>query len=172
MTDPSAIADSIAAAGLTLRPIADADLPFLERVYGGTRAQELALVGWSEAQQAAFVHQQFEAQHQYYQQHYPGAAFSVVLLRGRPVGRLYLERWRDQIRIIDIALLAEFQRQSIGSTLLRAILSEGRRLELPVTIHVERFNPALRLYERLGFGLVEDKGVYLLLEKHPDAGTA
>ena len=34
-----------------------------------------------------------------------------------------------------------------------------------MTIHVERFNPALRLYERLGFSVAEDKGVYLLLER-------
>jgi hypothetical protein len=32
-----------------------------------------------------------------------------------------------------------------------------------VTIHVERMNPALRLYERLGFALAEDRGVYLFL---------
>jgi hypothetical protein len=36
-----------------------------------------------------------------------------------------------------------------------------------VTIRVERFNPALRLYERLGFSVAEDKGVYLLLEWSP-----
>jgi hypothetical protein len=29
---------------------------------------------------------------------------------------------------------------------------------------VERFIPALRLYERLGFREIEDKGVYLFLE--------
>jgi hypothetical protein len=37
-----------------------------------------------------------------------------------------------------------------------------------LSIHVERFNPALRLYERLGFREVEDKGVYLLMQRVPD----
>ncbi|RYZ82691.1 MAG: GNAT family N-acetyltransferase, partial [Proteobacteria bacterium] len=34
----------------------------------------------------------------------------------------------------------------------------------PLSIHVERLNPALRLYQRLGFQMIEDKGVYLLRE--------
>jgi hypothetical protein len=41
---------------------------------------------------------------------------------------------------------------------------EARASAKPLRIHVERFNPALRLYERLGFRQVEDKGVYLFLE--------
>ena len=31
-------------------------------------------------------------------------------------------------------------------------------------IHVERFNPALRLYARLGFRQIDDRGVYLFME--------
>jgi ribosomal protein S18 acetylase RimI-like enzyme len=33
-----------------------------------------------------------------------------------------------------------------------------------VTIHVEVFNPALRLYERLGFKKVAENGPYHLME--------
>ena len=68
---------------------------------------------------------------------------------------------------MDIALLPEFRNHGIGSTLLEQILEEGRNRNLPVTIHVERFNPALHLYERLGFRQIEDKGVYLLMECAP-----
>jgi hypothetical protein len=38
----------------------------------------------------------------------------------------------------------------------------------PLRIHVERFNPALRLYERLGFRQIDDRGVYLFLEWRGD----
>jgi len=34
---------------------------------------------------------------------------------------------------------------------------------------VERFNPALRLYQRLGFRHVEDQGPYYLMEWRPGA---
>lgn len=152
---------------LTLRPVTPDDLPFLQRVYAGTRMDELALTDWDEAHKTAFIEMQFSAQHEYYTKNYRGAQFQIVVLNGEPIGRLYVDRWADQIRIIDIALLPEQRGRGVGSELLKQILDEGRRLNLPVTIHVERFNPALHLYERLGFQLLEDKGVYWLLKWTP-----
>ena len=58
-----------AAAGLTFRPIADADLPFLARLYASTRMEELAVTDWSDAQKTAFLQSQFDAQHAHYQKH-------------------------------------------------------------------------------------------------------
>jgi imidazolonepropionase-like amidohydrolase len=55
--------------------------------------------------------------------------------------------------------------------LIARLLAEATAAGLPVTIHVERENPALRLYARLGFRLAEDKGVYLFLERPPAAGA-
>ena len=157
---------------ITLRPIEPDDEEFLYRVYAGTREVELAQVDWDAAQKEAFLHMQFTAQHQYYQEHYAGAAFQVILADGRPAGRLYVARWLDEIRIVDIALLPEYRNAGIGTALLRDLLAEGARAGKPVSIHVERFNPALRLYERLGFTSIADKGVYLLLEWAPAARSA
>ena len=153
---------------LTLRPIADDDRDLLYRVYASTREDELAQVAWDEDQKAAFLRMQFDAQYSYYAEHYPNAQFQVILLNGEPIGRLYLERRAREIRIVDIALLPEYRNRGIGSALLHEILAEGQRAGLPVTIHVECFNPALRLYERLGFRKLEDKGVYYFMEKPPD----
>lgn len=151
-----------------LRPITPADREFLYHVYASTRAEELAAVEWGAEQRQAFLRQQFEAQHAWYQQNYAGAAFDVVLADdGSAAGRLYVARWPREIRLIDVALLPEFRRHGLGSALLGDLLDEARRAGKPVTIHVERMNPALRLYERLGFRLKEDKGVYLFLEWSP-----
>ena len=68
---------------------------------------------------------------------------------------------------MDVALLPAYRGRGVGTQLLEQILAEGRQLNLPVTIHVERFNHALRLYERLGFRVEEDKGVYLFLKWTP-----
>jgi ribosomal protein S18 acetylase RimI-like enzyme len=68
------------------------------------------------------------------------------------------------MRIIDIALLPAWRGRGIGGRLLRGLQEEAAAGSKPLTIHVERMNPALRLYERLGFALREDKGVYLFLE--------
>jgi GNAT superfamily N-acetyltransferase len=125
------------------------------------------LVDWSTAQKEAFVQMQFRAQARFYKDNYPRAEYQVILLDGHPVGRLYIDRRVDEIRIIDIALLPEFRRRGIGSSLLNEILQEATTNRLPVAIHVERFNPALHLYERLGFCLAEDKGVYLFMKWFP-----
>lgn len=153
---------------VALRPAVAADEDFLRRVYGSTRATELELVDWDDGQKDAFVRMQFEAQRSYYEEHYAGASFDVVVVDGEPAGRLYVARWPDEIRIVDITLLPDHRRRGIGSALLGALLAEGAASSRPVTIHVERFNPALALYERLGFTVTADKGVYLLLEWRPD----
>ncbi len=153
-----------AQAGLTFRPIADADLPFLARVYASTRAEEVATVsGWSDEQKAAFVDMQFRAQHAHYQKYYPKADWLVMSHAGEDVGRLYIERWPNQHRLIDITLLPEHRGQGFGEALLRDLMEEAAAVDKAVSIHVEKFNPAMRLYRRLGFTVDEDKGVYDLM---------
>jgi len=157
---------------VTLRPITDADLPFLLRLYATTRLDELAQVPWSDEEKAAFVVQQFQAQHAWWQEHYAGARFDLVLVDGEPAGRLYVDVWAREIRIVDVALIPEFRNGGIGTRLLRQVFDEGDRAGKPVSIHVEVFNPARRLYTRLGF---VEKGahgaVYLLMER-PVGGAA
>lgn len=148
---------------ISLRPVAPDDEQFLRMLYGTIRQPELALVDWDDAQKDAFVHMQFDAQSRYYEETYVSTSFEVVVVDGEPAGRLYVARWPEEIRIVDIALLPEYRNKGIGSSLLRELLGEGEASGKPVTIHVERFNPALNLYARLGFVLAEDKGVYLLL---------
>jgi GNAT superfamily N-acetyltransferase len=165
MTDMQCIAADLSKSGITLRPIAGADLPFLERVYASTREQELALTDWTDAQKRDFVAMQFAAQHRYYQEHYTRTAFCVVILGDQPVGRLYVDIGAAEIRIVDIALLPEARGRGLGGALLGAVLREAERLGLPARIHVEMFNPALRLYQRLGFRPADTTGVYYLMER-------
>ncbi len=148
-----------------LRKAGEDDLEFLLRVYSCNRAEELAHVDWDDDRKSAFLKMQFDAQHRYYAENYRGADFQIVVVDGQPAGRLYLHRRPGEIRIVDITLLPEYRRAGIGSSLLRTILEEGERTGRRVTIHVERFNPALRLYQRLGFRIVEDRGVYYFMER-------
>ena len=41
---------------------------------------------------------------------------------------------------------------------------EARSADKVLSIHVEKFNRARHLYERLGFQVAQDKDVYLLME--------
>jgi ribosomal protein S18 acetylase RimI-like enzyme len=150
---------------VTLRPMTAEDLPFLLRVYASTREEELAAVPWTAEQKAAFLRQQFEAQHAWWQENYTGATFDVIEVGGDPAGRFYVHRGPRAIRVVDIALLAAHRGSGIGARLLRELFAEGDGAGKPVSVHVEKFNRARTLYDRLGFREVEDKGVYLLMER-------
>ena len=150
---------------VTLRRVTDADRELLTAVYRSTRLAELDLVPWDEATRTAFVTQQFEAQDRAWSEQRPDAVRDVVLVDGVAAGRLYVDRTPQEIRVVDITLLPEHRGRGVGQSLLRPIIAEGDRVGLPVTIHVERHNPALRLYARLGFEVVDDLGVYLFLSR-------
>ena len=156
---------------ISLRPIQDEDLMVLSKIYGSTREKELKQVAdWNDEQKKAFVLQQFMAQHEYYQKNYVGAAFYVIQKNKDSIGRLYIhENFQEKgVRIIDIALLPQWQNRGIGSSILKDILAKASTLNRAVSIHVETFNPAMKLYKKLDFEKIsETNGVYHLLEwKH------
>jgi GNAT superfamily N-acetyltransferase len=153
---------------LRLRPITPGDDAFLAGLYASSRAEELAVTGWSDEEKAVFCRKQFDAQSAHYRENYPGASLQIIERAGAPIGRLYVARWEREIRIMDIALMPEHRGAGIGAQLLRELQDEARSAGKTLSIHVERFNPALRLYERLGFKMAEDKGVYLLMEWESD----
>ena len=128
---------------------------------------ELAHVGWSPAQADAFLRMQFDLQRAHYRRHYPDASFLIVLLDGRPIGRLYVHYTPQDVRVLDIALVPDARGNGIGRWLLEKVLEEAARLAAPVTLHVGLGNPARRLYERLGFRAVSQDALNLLMERLP-----
>jgi RimJ/RimL family protein N-acetyltransferase len=150
---------------ITLRPVRSSDTQFLLHLYATTRVDELAQVPWTDEQKAAFIIQQFSAQHEHWQANYTDTSWDVILQDGEPIGRLYVARWPDEIRIIDIALMPEHRNSGIGTRFIKKLFDEADESGRKVSIHVELFNPAKRLYERLGFVQAGDRGVYLLMER-------
>jgi ribosomal protein S18 acetylase RimI-like enzyme len=152
---------------ITLRPATDADYDFMRQLYESTRAEEMTRFPFNEAQRKVFLDQQFAAQFEHYGIHYPTCERNIVERDGVQVGRFWIDEWRDQIRIVDIALVAECRGSGIGSQLLHQVIDRATAAGKPVTIHVEAFNPALRLYQRLGFEKVDTNGVYFLMRREP-----
>jgi ribosomal protein S18 acetylase RimI-like enzyme len=152
---------------VTLRPATDADYDFMRGLYAFTRAEEMEHFPFDEAQKKAFLDQQFAAQFEHYGIHYPTCERNIIEKDGKPIGRLWIDEWRDQIRLVDIALIPECRAAGVGSRLLHEVLDRGSAAGKPVSIHVEAFNPALRLYQRLGFEKVDTNGVYFLMRWTP-----
>jgi RimJ/RimL family protein N-acetyltransferase len=152
---------------VTLRPVGPDDHEFLVEVYATTRAQELAMVPWTKEQQEAFVRSQFAAQQEHYAQKYPAATHDIIMANGRAVGRLYVARLDEEIRIVDVTLLPAERNAGIGSYLIEQLLDEAKGAGKVTRIYVEEFNPSLRLFERLGFSVSAQHGIHLLLEWTP-----
>lgn len=150
-------------ADLSLRSATEVDEPFLRRLYASTRAEELAAFGWGEHEQQAFLDQQYAARAVDHRRRFADADDLVVELRGVPVGRLLVARAEgNETHVVDIALLPEHRGLGLGGRLLRWVLESTAGA---VTLHVLAWSPARRLYERLGFCVVDDGEVYVTMRR-------
>jgi GNAT superfamily N-acetyltransferase len=150
---------------LTLRAVTTDDDAFLLSVYESTRAAELAQVQWAEGQREAFVKWQFEMQRREYDGRFPDAEYDVILIDGKPAGRIWIARTNEEIRLLDIAILSSFQNRGAGTILLLNLIDEakatGKRLRHMVFV---LNNNAHRFYERLGLVEIDDVGGYKHME--------
>jgi len=152
-----------------LRPIRPQDAAFLCQVYESTRQDEMASTGWTAEEIRGFLRMQFWLQHTQYLQNYDSASFDMILVNNSRAGRLYVNRSRDDMRIIDIALLPEFRRQGVGSRILGDLIVEADQKGLLLSLHVEQNNPVLSWYERLGFKKAGVNGIYVFMKRKPEA---
>jgi len=152
---------------ISLRPVRESDDPFLFELYAGTRASEMAVVPWTDAQKRAFLQMQFAAQKNSYAKEYPDAQHALICSDEQPVGRLYLARCQDCFHILDITVADQYRNKGIGSSVLKEILQEAIEAAKTTTIYVERVNPSVRLFERLGFCIASVRDFTVLLERRP-----
>ena len=154
----------LAAADFRLRGQRNDDYSFLERLYASVREDEIGPLGWDADEKSRFLASQFALQHRHYAEHYRQSEFAILERAGSPVGRLYLYRRADDHRIVDISLVPEIRNRGIGRALLEAVMLEASARGRSVSIHVEKFNPAQRLYQRLGFRVAGESGPYWLMQ--------
>ena len=153
---------------VTLRRVTQDDELFLLAVYASTREAELAQAAWAEGQREMFVRWQFDLQRREYDARFPDARYQLILIDGVPAGRIWTGEDEDQIRLLDIALLPQFQRRGAGTILLRELMKEADNAGKPLRHMVFVLNnDAHRFYERLGFVVIEDLGAYKHMEYRP-----
>ncbi|WNO09092.1 GNAT family N-acetyltransferase [Teredinibacter sp. KSP-S5-2] len=160
--------DRILSDRISLRLHTHSDIIFMRDLYASIREDELALTNFSEAEKVAFIAQQFAAQYQHYIQNYNTDFFNIIELDNQAIGRFFVDYWPNEVRVVDIAIMPKFRNNGIGSYLFNRIFAEATELHKPVTIHVERNNPAKKLYERLGFtDKSQTNEIYILMEWQP-----
>lgn len=173
MTPGTASAGMVAAlaanlsARWTIRHRVDADMAFLSTLYASTREDEMRIVPWPPEVKQAFLQDQFNKQHTHYLSGYPDALWLILEQAGEPAGRIYVEQTNSEIRLMEISLLPAHRNAGLGTSLMSALLDFADLQGLPVTLHVEPYNPAKRLYQRCGFLDVETHGYYVLMQRMP-----
>jgi GNAT superfamily N-acetyltransferase len=158
--DKLALPPALLEQGLALRPEVVADVPFLRRLYISTRWEELAITNWTEAQKQAFLESQFALQRHHYRTYFASTDWGILQHVSGPAGRLYVDRQAGELHVLDVSLLPEWRGRGIGTAMMRAVCAEARDAGKTVIISVEKYNPAQRLYRRLGFREASDLGVY------------
>ena len=150
---------------LTLRAVTADDEALLLFVYDSSRAEELAQIQWQDGQREAFVKWQFDLQRREYEARHPDAEYAVILVDDQPAGRIWIGRDAEEIHLLDIVVLPEFQNRGVGRVLLNSLIDEAKQSSKALRHYVFVMNAdALRFYERLGFVVIEEIGAYKHME--------
>lgn len=152
---------------ITLRSVSQDDEDFLYQLYSQTHIDDMGARDWEASQQQFFLRMQFNAQQRFYQAEYADADYRIILLDQQPVGWIVIARRANEMLGVDIALLPEHRNAGIGTALLDDMKAEATQTGKPIRFHVTKLNPAIRLYERLGFVRIGETGMHFLMEWKP-----
>ena len=80
----------------------------------------------------------------------------VVAFDGVDIGWLQTVTRHDEFFIAQLFVARAFQRRGIGTELMKRLIEEAERAEQSMRLEVVKINPARRLYERLGFRVIDE----------------
>ncbi len=108
---------------------------------------------WDEAWQAA-----------YFQKHFDPEVLKIIQFNGKDVGVLYIQERAEELFLASLEILPAYQRQGIGTLVLRELIAEAKRQGKPVALQVLKANRAARsLYQRLGFGVTGENDTHYIM---------
>lgn len=124
-----------------LRPACPADREFFFSTREAAFRPYLeAISGWDEAHQRALADREFT-----------GLPIQIIESGASAVGYLCVLHQEGHDFLDEIALLPEWQGRGLGSSLIGMVMNDAARRGVPLRLSVLFNNPALGLYERLGF---------------------
>lgn len=159
--------DAYSANSISVRPVTPGDEDLLLEIYKSSRGDDLRGLGWDEDRINEFLVMQYEAQQHFHDGEYVQANDEIVLLAGKPAGRLIVDRREYEIRCIDLALLPEHRNSGIGAFLIGKLQEEASRENKPLRLQVIRFSRAVNLFERSGFVRTSETGTHFQMEWTP-----
>jgi GNAT superfamily N-acetyltransferase len=143
---------------ITLRNAVTQDFEYCRRLYFAgmkTIIEDLALD--VAAQTASFPGQWVQEQ------------VRIISADGADVGWLQSNVREGGLFVAQLFVDGPFQKQGIGTEVMKQLIGETSALNQAVSLAVVKINPALRLYERLGFRITHQDDRKFYMTRNPDA---
>jgi ribosomal protein S18 acetylase RimI-like enzyme len=156
---------------LSTRPEAASDKDFLFSLFESVKGPDITRMPVNDVMKSHLLHMQYRGMAQSYRARYASEAFSIVIINGKPAGRLIMDVTDDRIHIVYIALLPQWRGRGIGSAVMRAVLARACVLRLPceATVAVDNVQ-SLQLWAALGFIERARDATDVILEWRPSPG--
>jgi ribosomal protein S18 acetylase RimI-like enzyme len=104
-----------------------------------------------------------------FQKQWESAQVQLITLDGKDVGWLQSMTADDSLFLAQLFVDAPVQRRGIGTEVMRRVIGEASRAGRAVELAVVKINPALRLYQRLGFQVTHEDDRKFYMRREPDA---
>jgi ribosomal protein S18 acetylase RimI-like enzyme len=174
-SEPATLLESLSSAlwvlPFRLRKQVDADLPRLKDLYIASREIEippLSMPQGEDSSWSALMGMQFDLKHRDYYIRYPDALLLTIEYLDTVAGSLYLECNATRLHVIDILVGIPYRNRGMGGMILQTLQNEAKRRLLNISLQVDSFSPAMRLYHRMGFSAVGQVGPSTLMHWPPE----
>jgi len=146
---------------IVLRPAVSQDFEYCERLYFTGMEKIIEELGLDMAAQAASFLQNWDL-----------AEVRIIAVGNSEVGWLQSSVRDDGLFVAQLFVDDPFQGQGIGTEVMNRLIGEASRLNQAVRLAVVKTNPALRLYERLGFHITHEDDRKFYLKRNPDVAAS
>ena len=135
-----------------LRTASTDDAPLLRQLFADSHCAGWELLALDKASYLQLVEIQLAARQSQYRSAYPGSWEQIIEAAGTAVGSCWLAETDEELRVVDIAVLAEHRRNGVARTVLRQVGADAASRGKPVRLSVWQDNTvAQALYRNLGF---------------------
>jgi ribosomal protein S18 acetylase RimI-like enzyme len=136
------------------RPAMESDIDFLFALHIATMKEYVDKTwGWED-----------DFQESLFRRNYVPSGIQIVTYLGRDMGMLSMEERDADIFLRAIEIHPEYQGKGIATAIVNRIIADGVQKMKPVFLRVLRVNPAKRLYDRLGFSVVEETATHFYMK--------
>jgi GNAT superfamily N-acetyltransferase len=146
---------------IVLRPAVSQDFEYCKRLYFTGMKKIIEELGLDMAAQAASFLQNWDL-----------AEVRIIAVGNSDVGWLQSSVRDDGLFVAQLFVDDPFQGQGIGTEVMNRLIGEASRLNQAVCLAVVKTNPALRLYERLGFHITHEDDRKFYMKRNPDIAAS